>query len=116
MTSGPNELKAALQRLIDGNASEADRDEVMLIDREIGDRRGEGTELWNMSLTLTNSASALKPFNTPNTHSPFSSRSKIPPPRKCARNLLPGASKQTRETYFFTDANGTRSRIDAANF
>ena len=28
MTSGPNELKAALQRLIDGNASEADRDAV----------------------------------------------------------------------------------------
>ena len=28
MTSGPNELKAALQRLIDGIASEADRDEV----------------------------------------------------------------------------------------
>ena len=26
MTSGPDELKAALQRLIDGNASEADRD------------------------------------------------------------------------------------------
>jgi tetratricopeptide (TPR) repeat protein len=28
MTSGPNELKAALQRLIDGNAGEADRDAV----------------------------------------------------------------------------------------
>ncbi len=28
MTPGPNELKAALQRLIDGNASEADRDAV----------------------------------------------------------------------------------------
>jgi len=28
MTSSPNELKAALQRLIDGNASEADRDAV----------------------------------------------------------------------------------------
>ena len=28
MTSGPNELKAALQRLIDGNASEIDRDAV----------------------------------------------------------------------------------------
>jgi len=28
MTSGPNELKAALQRLIDGNAAEADRDAV----------------------------------------------------------------------------------------
>ena len=28
MTSGPNELKAALQRLIDGNTSEADRDAV----------------------------------------------------------------------------------------
>ncbi len=28
MTSGPNELKAALQRLIDGNDSEADRDAV----------------------------------------------------------------------------------------
>src|SRR5829696_10332961 len=28
MTSGPHELKAALQRLIDGNASEADRDAV----------------------------------------------------------------------------------------
>ena len=28
MTSGPNELKAALQRVIDGNASEADRDAV----------------------------------------------------------------------------------------
>src|SRR5215204_2650063 len=28
MTSGPNELKAALQRLIDGNATEADRDAV----------------------------------------------------------------------------------------
>src|SRR4026209_1800712 len=28
MTSGPNELKAALQRLIDGNASEADREAV----------------------------------------------------------------------------------------
>jgi tetratricopeptide (TPR) repeat protein len=28
MTSGPNELKAALQRLIDGNAVEADRDAV----------------------------------------------------------------------------------------
>jgi hypothetical protein len=28
MTSGPNELKAALQRLIDGNASEADRNAV----------------------------------------------------------------------------------------
>ena len=26
MTSGPHELKAALQRLIDGNASDADRD------------------------------------------------------------------------------------------
>src|SRR5215218_4487665 len=28
MTSGPNELKAALQRLIDGNAGDADRDAV----------------------------------------------------------------------------------------
>jgi hypothetical protein len=28
MTPGPNELKAALQRLIDGNAGEADRDAV----------------------------------------------------------------------------------------
>src|SRR5215204_6341153 len=28
MTSGPNELKAALQRLIDGNANDADRDAV----------------------------------------------------------------------------------------
>ena len=28
MTPGPHELKAALQRLIDGNAGEADRDAV----------------------------------------------------------------------------------------
>src|SRR5215208_8495711 len=28
MTSGPNELKAALQRLIDGNANDAERDAV----------------------------------------------------------------------------------------
>ena len=28
MTPGPNELKAALQRLIDGNAGEADRDAI----------------------------------------------------------------------------------------
>ena len=28
MTSGPNELMAAMQRLIDGNASEPDRDAV----------------------------------------------------------------------------------------
>lgn len=28
MTSGPNKIKASLQRLIDGNASEADRDTV----------------------------------------------------------------------------------------
>ncbi|HEY0367918.1 MAG TPA: hypothetical protein VGC73_15705, partial [Pyrinomonadaceae bacterium] len=30
MTSGPNELKAALQRLIDGNGAEADRDAVRI--------------------------------------------------------------------------------------
>ena len=28
MTSSPNELKASLQRLIDGNANDADRDAV----------------------------------------------------------------------------------------
>jgi len=30
MKSGPNELKAALQRLIDGNANDADRDAVRM--------------------------------------------------------------------------------------
>ena len=36
MTSGPNQLKAALQRLIDGNASEADREAVRAaIDKDV---------------------------------------------------------------------------------
>ncbi|MCA1579217.1 MAG: hypothetical protein LC794_17855 [Acidobacteria bacterium] len=38
MTSGPNELKTALQRLIDGNASEADRDAM---------RTQDGPLTWN---------------------------------------------------------------------
>src|SRR5205085_10682836 len=44
----------------------------------------------------------VKLFNTLNKHSSFESRAKIPVPRKCARVLPPGASKQTRETHFFT--------------
>ena len=50
----------------------------------------------------TNSASALKPSKTLNRHSPSTSRSKIPTPGKRAHDSPPGASKQTRETHFFT--------------
>jgi tetratricopeptide (TPR) repeat protein len=78
-------------------------EQALLIDREIGDHTSEGTDLWNMSLALDLSASALKPSGTPNRHSPSTSRSKIPTPRRCARNLPTGASKQTLEIHFFTD-------------
>ena len=86
MMPGPDELKAALQRLIDGNASEADRDAVRMA--------------LNTGVLVTGERAVAVGGNASDVII-TTGRSKIPTWRKSARNLPSGASKETRETHFW---------------
>ena len=75
----------------------------MVIVREIGDRQGEGIVLWNMSQALDQLGEIAQAIQYAEQALTIYEQIEDPTPRKCARSLPNGASRQTREIHFFTE-------------
>jgi tetratricopeptide (TPR) repeat protein len=77
-------------------------EQQLAIVREIGDRRGEGNALWNMSLALDQLGERAQAIKHAEQALIIREQIEDPNAAKCASNLPSGESKQRRETHFRT--------------